>query len=254
MTDTPDIGIQKSIVLKKDLPLLDSDRKYFLRYRIKSKNGIATTAWSSIYRIVKPSIADLFNPTTGLYNADEREIKSHGKSFDVSWKIKNQDDLVEIPEQIKDLPLDAYVRWGGRITGYTSSGDTRTVTVNYDHHFYVGQTITAEGATEDQQTNYTVSEIVSARVFKVVSSTDTNLAIGNRLWSLWEYISTITGNSFSVPIPEHHQSTATEIRYAEFMVHLATVAKDRQETLSDTLIFYTESVSTRANYDGGSLF
>lgn len=113
---TPDSGIQKNTILKSDLPALDSNRKYFIRYRIKSKNGLATTAWSPIYRPQKPSVQSLFDnsntPAAGTYNTLEKEVKSHGKSFDVSWKIKNNDTgAVEVPEQIKDLALDVYVKW-----------------------------------------------------------------------------------------------------------------------------------------------
>jgi hypothetical protein len=255
---TPDINIQKIPVQKESLPYLDSDNNYLVRYRIRTEDGNSSTSWSPVYKAKKQSIDKFFNPTTGTHNANEREIKSHGKSIDVSWKIKNG-DLVSIPEQIDGLPLDAYVRWGGKIVAYTSSGDTRTITVNYDHNFYVGQVITAEGATEDQQTNYTVTYIhpTNPRQFQVVTSTPTNIAVGNRLWSRWEFIATITGNSFSVPIPDSHQSRVESgvpmERYAEFMVHLATFKKDRQETTPETLIFYSESISTKAQYDAGSI-
>jgi hypothetical protein len=97
---TPDIGVQKITVQKQNLPSLDSDNKYLVRYRVKTKDGIATTAWSPVHRATKPSIEGL------TYNVDEKEIKSHGKSFDISWKI-----LPSVPEQILGLPLDVYARW-----------------------------------------------------------------------------------------------------------------------------------------------
>jgi hypothetical protein len=255
---SPDVGIQVNSIPKTSLPYLDSDNQYLIRYRVKTSDGNLSTVWSPVYKVKKQSIEEFFNPDTGTHNANEREIKSHGKSIDVSWKIKSG-DTVSIPEQINGLPLDAYVRWGGKITAYTSSGNTRTITVNYDHHFYVGQTVTVEGATEDQQTNYIVTYIhpTNPRQFQVVTSTPTNIAIGNRLWSRWEFIATITGNSFSVPIPDHHQSRVESgvpmERYAEFMVHLSTFEKDRQETTPETLIFYSESISTKAQYDAGSI-
>ena len=154
---TPDVGVQKITVQKQSLPSLDSDNRYLVRYRVKTKDGIATTAWSPVYRVVKQSIEPLFNPSTGTHNADEREIKSHGKSFDVSWKIKRSStDLAEIPEQIAGLPTDAYVRWGGRIVSASISSGIATVEVDYPHHFYKGQSVTAEGSTEDEQTTYVV--------------------------------------------------------------------------------------------------
>lgn len=97
---TPDVGVQKITVQKGNLPSLDSNSQYLVRYRVKTSDGIATTAWSPVYRITKPSIESL------TYDVDEREIKSHGKSFDVSWKI-----LPQVPEQILGLPLDVYARW-----------------------------------------------------------------------------------------------------------------------------------------------
>ncbi len=175
---TPDVGIQKSTILKQDLPLLDSERKYFLRYRVRSKNGSATTAWSPVYRITKPSIESLF--TTGGYSVSQKEFKSHGKSFDVSWKISPS-----IPEQINGLPFDVYIKW-------------------------------------DNETS-------------------------------WNFITTTTGNSFSVPIPTQYQSTATVSHTASFMVHLATFKKDRQSTDVETLLFLQSNVLTRAQYDAGTI-
>jgi hypothetical protein len=251
---TPDIGVQKITVQKQNLPSLDSDNRYLVRYRVKAKDGTATTAWSTVRRATKQSIEPIFNPTTGTHNADEREIKSHGKSFDVSWKIKRTStDLAEVPEQISGLASDAYVRWGGRIVSASISSGVATIEVDYAHHFYVGQSVTAEGTTEDEQTTYRVKDITDEHTFTVETSSLGYLVIGNRLWSRWEYVTTTSSNSFSVPIPEHHRSTQANTYYAEFMVHLATFAKDRIETYPETLIFYSESVSTRANYDSGSI-
>ena len=97
---TPDIGVQKITVQKTNLPSLDSNNQYLVRYRVKTKDGIASTAWSPVHRATRPSIETL------TYNVNEKEIKSHGKSFDVSWKI-----LPPVPEQILGLPLDVYARW-----------------------------------------------------------------------------------------------------------------------------------------------
>jgi hypothetical protein len=251
---TPDIGVQKITVQKQSLPSLDSNNKYLVRYRIKAKDGIATTAWSPVYRVTKQSIEPIFNPTTGTHNANEREIKSHGKSFDVSWKIKKTStDLAEIPEQISGLSTDAYVRWGGKIVSASISSGIATIEVDYLHHFYKGQSVTAEGLTEDDQTTYTVKDIIDGYTLTVETSSLGYLAVGNRLWSRWEYVTTTSSNSFSVPIPEHHRSTQAKTYYAEFMVHLSTFAKDRNDDSPETLIFYSESVSTMANYDSGSI-
>ncbi len=256
---SPDSGIQKNVVAKTHLPLLDSSARYLVRYRVKTADGIAATAWSPIYKATKDSISPIFDEETGTHHALEREIKSHGKSFDVSWKFTNKvTELTETPEQINNLPLDAYSRWGGTILDVATSGTIHTITVDYDHHFYAGQTVTAElvvggMGVEDSQVNYIVKDIIDNFTFTVDSATTTYLSIGNRLWSKWEFVTTTSTNSFSVPIPAHHQSTIYNTYYAEFMVHLATVLKDRQETTPNTLIFYTESVSTRAKYDAGSI-
>lgn len=171
---TPDIGIQKNVILKQDLPYLDSDERYFVRYRIKSKNGNSTTAWSPLYRITKQSMATL------TYNTDDREIKSHGKSFDVSWKFSPS-----IPTQIDGIPLDVYVKWDNEES--------------------------------------------------------------------WNFVTTTSTNSFSVPIPQAYQSTATVSHTASFMVHLATFAKDRLPSDTATLVLTANSISTRAKYDAGSI-
>ena len=169
----PDVGIQTNTVQRTSLPYLDSSNRYLVRYRIRTADGNLSTAWSTVHRITKPSIADL------TYTV-EKEIKSHGKSFDVSWKL-----LPSVPDQIKDLPLDVYVKWDSETT--------------------------------------------------------------------WNFVTTTTTNSFSLPIPTDYQSSATESHTASFMVHLATFNKDRLSTDAETLIFTETGVSTRAVYDAGSI-
>ena len=265
--NTPDLNIQTHNVQKDSLPLLDSENSYVLRYRVKTLDGSASTSWSPVYRAKKESVERFFGPG-GTHRADV-EAKSHGQSFDVSWRIHNDTtDLSETPEQVDGLPLDAYVRWGGEIVSFSPAGAVYTITVNYDHNFFVGQTITIEGVSEDYQQNYTVQSVTGLRTFTIdttglpttyVLGLDTLdfIEIGNRLWSRWEFVATTVANSFSVPIPAHHQtkveSGVLQRRYAEFMVHLATFEKNRQETDPATLIFYSDSVSTGAAYDAGSI-
>lgn len=173
MTD-PDIGIQLNTVQKSNLPYLDSSNRYLVRYRVKTADGTLTTSWSPVYRIYKQPLVNL------TYNVDQKEIKSHGKSFDVSWKI-----MPEVPEQIKGLPLDVYVKWDNEAS--------------------------------------------------------------------WNFVTTITSNSFSVPIPTQYQSTSTSEHTASFMVHLATFVKDKLPNDIRTLVFSVDNVSTRARYDAGSI-
>jgi hypothetical protein len=174
----PDLGIQINTVAKTALPFLDSENRYLVRYRVKTADGNATTSWSPVYRATKPSIETLF--TVGGYEVTQKEIKSHGRSFDVSWKI-----TPSVPEQIDGLPLDVYVKW-------------------------------------DDEDN-------------------------------WNFVVTTTTNSFSIPIPNAYISTITDTHYADFMVHLATVAKERLETDVETLVLYSQNHSTRAQYDAGSI-
>lgn len=264
---TPDLNIQTHNVQKDSLPLLDSENSYVLRYRIKTLDGSASTSWSPVYKAKKESIERFFG--AGGTHAADVEAKSHGQSFDVSWRIHNADtDLSETPEQVDGLPLDAYVRWGGKIVSFTPAGSIYTITVNYDHNFVIGQTVTAEGTSEDYQQNYTVTSTPSARTFTIdTTGLPTTYTIGldtldfidegNRLWSKWEFVATTVANSFSVPIPISHQTIVEagdlQVRYAEFMVHLATFEKNRQETDPATLIFYSDSVSTGAVYNAGTV-
>jgi hypothetical protein len=69
----------------------------------------------------------------------------------------------------------------------------------------------------------------------------------------WTFVVTTNTNSFSIPIPDAYISTATESHSADFMVHLSTVAKERLETDVETLVFYSQDHSTRAQYDAGSI-
>lgn len=174
MTDTPDNGIQINTVQKTNLPYLDSENRYLVRYRIRTSDGNLSTAWSTVHRITKASISTTMGATT-----KDIEIKSHGKSFDASWKLN------PVPEQVKDLPVDIYVKWDSEES--------------------------------------------------------------------WRFVTTTSTNSFSVPIPEAYQSSASEIHTASFMVHLATFAKDRQATDLETLVFIENNISTRAIYDAGSI-
>ena len=171
---TPDKGIQTLSVQKASLPYLDSNNQYLVRYRVRTEDGRYLTSWSNVFRVQKPSMQTL------TYNTDEREIKSHGKSFDVSWKFSPS-----IPTQIDGLPLDVYVKWNNETS--------------------------------------------------------------------WNFLSTITSNSFSVPIPTEYQSSATQNHTASFMVHLATFTKDRLPTDLSTLVLTANNVSTRAKYDAGSI-
>jgi hypothetical protein len=173
-TPEPDKGIQTLNVQKGSLPYLDSNNQYLVRYRVRTEDGRYFTSWSNVFRVERPSMQTL------TYNTDEREIKSHGKSFDVSWKFSPS-----IPTQIDGLPLDVYVKWDSEES--------------------------------------------------------------------WTFVSTITANSFSVPIPTQYQSSATESHTASFMVHLATFVKDRLPTDTDTLVLTANDISTRAKYDAGSI-
>lgn len=195
MALVPDLNIQRSFIERADLPELSIDGKYSLKYRIVSEDGVRSSEWSTKYLIEKTKLSSnlstektILNPF-GAITAKYTVVplaKSHGTSFDVSWKITNTSTgLIDIPEQIKDLKYDAYVQWGG-----------------------------------------------SAK---------------------WQYVSTVVGNSFSIPIPQAYQSTPTSIETAQFMVHLATVKKEQTETSYSTLLFYTSPISTEAIYVSGSI-
>jgi hypothetical protein len=201
MATSPDRGIQKIIIPKDALPVIADDLSYSVRYRITSKDGTQTSSWSPKYSIFKtPVFSEVSTEKTILNPLGESTAKyspvittkSHGTSFDVSWKFSTSNGEVKTPEPLNDLKFDSYVRWG---------------------------------------------EIVS----------------GSMVWSAWEYITTSTSNSLSVPIMESHRSTMTSIKYAQFMVHLATVNRSATETQHQTRVFLSPQVSTEAVYNSGSL-
>lgn len=174
---TPDIDIQKNIVQKPNLPYLDSDNNYLVRYRVKTQDGNSSTVWSPVFRIKKQSVEPLFAVgATSVFV----ETKSHGQSFDVSWSFSPS-----IPEQIFGLMLDVYVKWNGE--------------------------------------------------------------------TVWNFVTSTSTNSFSMPIPEAFQSTPTQVYNASFAVHLSTFKKDRLPTDLDTLIFVKNNIPTNAIYDAGSI-
>ena len=263
----PDEGIQKVTVSKTELPKITKDGKYYVRYRIVSDDGNKTSSWSPKYAIQKDPVSStdptdytILNPegTTPAKYEVVSLAKSHGKTFDVSWKINNvETDLIEIPKPIEGISYDSYVRWGGKITAISSVGSTRTISLNFEHKTSVGEIIVIEDdLVEDDKTSYTVTNITFApadtQKLDIVAATFP-YAVGDYLWTPWELVTTTQGNSFSVPIPASHESTATIQRYAEFMVHISTTTKDVDEFNNQTLLFYTSATSTKAIYDSTSI-
>lgn len=56
--------IQKIKVTGNSLPLINSDGKYFMRYRIVSNDGTLTSAWSTLYEFAGNTIPDFTGTST----------------------------------------------------------------------------------------------------------------------------------------------------------------------------------------------
>jgi hypothetical protein len=78
-------------------------------------------------------------------------------------------------------------------------------------------------------------------------------SLNNSTWTDWELVSTTKSNSFSVPIPTAYISTASQLRYAKFMIHLSTVTKDVDDQNYQTLLLKTSSITTKAYYNSTSI-
>lgn len=146
MTITPDTDVQKVFVPKDILPAITPELTYAIRYRVVSDNGVQVSDWSPKHLATKfpvyssnTSTKTILNPTgtsPAKYSVSV-VTKSHSESFDVSWKIvKSADGLAETPEQLVDINLDCYVRWGTNSSGTITWGtDWTYVTTTNSNSF-----------------------------------------------------------------------------------------------------------------------
>lgn len=259
---TPDIGIQTNFINKVNMPPLDADGFYYVRYRIKTLDGATTTQWSPLHKISKEQLR-VYDPYSVI-----SEAKSHGKSIDFSWSVKDTRTGL-IPEEIKDLPIDVYVRWGGKIESVSSAGTIYTISFNFDHDLSVDQEVyvTVPQGGDSMSSKYRVHSIIDQRTIAIetVGLYTGFIEVGNLVFESWTHSRMTYDNSLSVTIPDRFQTLMENIgtelapeyvlqtRYSQFLVILATTAKTKKETDYGTRIVFTAPSSTAASYDAGGV-
>lgn len=265
---TPDIGIQTNFINKTNMPPLDADGFYYVRYRVKTLDGATTTQWSPLHKISKETITYRFGGG-GNYEVIS-EAKSHGKSIDFSWLVRHKTTkVVGPPEEVKDLPLDVYVRWGGKIVSFSYAGTVCTISLNFDHKFVADQDIyvSLPGGGDSLSSKFTVKEIIDARTITVetVGAYTGFIDVDNLLFGSWIHSRMTYDSSLSLTIPNNFETLmenvgtemapeyALQTRYSQFLVHLASTSKTKTENDSNTRILFTTPSSTAASYDSGSI-
>jgi hypothetical protein len=110
--------IKKAEFLSNSLPLVGSDTKYFVRYRIVSDDGSLTSQWSGLYEFEGNTVQDLLqsgqiqNTLSATVSPDERYIL-------LQWETVGASIL-------QSSLADVFVQWS------TASSPTWSVD-NYEH-------------------------------------------------------------------------------------------------------------------------
>lgn len=89
--------LNKTRVLRKDLPDATIDGKYVLRYRIVSEDGTKTSQWSPLHTITAKTTTELIgtNDVTAVYYSD-------GTAVRLNW---------DVPEGLGVDRFDVYIAW-----------------------------------------------------------------------------------------------------------------------------------------------
>ena len=89
--------LNKTRVLRKDLPDATIDGKYILRYRIVSEDGTKTSQWSPLHTITAKTTTELIgtNDVTAVYYSD-------GTAVRLNW---------DVPEGLGIDRFDVYIAW-----------------------------------------------------------------------------------------------------------------------------------------------
>jgi hypothetical protein len=111
--------VKKAVFATDVLPLITSDNKYYVRYRVVSNDSALTSQWSSFYEVTGNTIQDFTGETTpadtlsGAVTADQRFIS-------LRWDTLGSTIL-------KSSVFDVFAQWSNATTPTWSTSDYRYV-------------------------------------------------------------------------------------------------------------------------------
>jgi hypothetical protein len=126
---TVDKNIKKSLLLKKDLPPVNSANQHVVRYRIVSEDFNRTSAWSPVYYV--DSYAIPASPTAITVN--KVNIVSGGGSWSVTWTDTNFRPKYDVFVKFDNAASYSYhgtVTVGNAVTNVTTYTFPNTGTLN----------------------------------------------------------------------------------------------------------------------------
>lgn len=109
-----DSGIKKITVQPTDTPVLSSDGKYYLRYRVVSEDKNSTSVWSPVYGVTPNAISTLLNltPTSDYLNMVSNTYESDGAAIRLTWTVSSS---------LANAAFDIYAKWNNNASGGTDA-------------------------------------------------------------------------------------------------------------------------------------
>jgi hypothetical protein len=92
------VAIKKVIVSKENLPIITTDGKFYLRYRIVSEDKSLLSAWSNKFEITGKTIQSI----VGTENIQEPNLIATAAGMAVSW---------DLPGDLNKEVFDLFVKW-----------------------------------------------------------------------------------------------------------------------------------------------
>lgn len=120
------MAIQKVVIPAEFLPLPKQDGKYYLRYRIKSPDGTAVSAWSDI-KDISGNVAASFSYYSGapLLKAT---VSTDSLSIALEWDALGGDVL-------KNSRFDIFTKWSYPDSSYDDANYFYVATVSATNYF-----------------------------------------------------------------------------------------------------------------------
>lgn len=170
-----DENVKSIIVQPTSLPVLASNGKYYLRYRVISQTKSATSVWSPIYELTPTPIPNIIG-TMSVPAQSTYTYSSDGISITVTWNI---------PAVLTNASFDVFARYDNAsitTTDYVYIGTTLSNSFNYEiplAYRYVTNT-TSTVQLKIQVANYSKTILDSALVVEssVVSTKPTPITGG----------------------------------------------------------------------------
>jgi hypothetical protein len=93
------MALQKIVVSKENLPIITTDGKFYLRYRVVSEDKSLLSAWSNKFEITGKTIQSIVGPGSGV---QEPNLIATSTGMSVSW---------DLPGDLNKEVFDLFVKW-----------------------------------------------------------------------------------------------------------------------------------------------